>query len=115
MGAGLVQRDEVGLLTRGELGLLAAEAPACAGDLHALAGPHPDEVGLKFGEHRQHVEQQAPDRVGRIMDRSAEVQLDLTRGELVGDVASVGKGPGEPVELGYDEGVAVAAGRERFA
>jgi hypothetical protein len=34
---------------------------------------------------------------------------------LVGDVASVGEGAGEPIELGHDEGVALAAGRERFA
>jgi hypothetical protein len=39
----------------------------------------------------------------------------LASSELVGDVAGIGERAGEPVELGHDEGVAGAAGGERFA
>jgi hypothetical protein len=55
--------------------------------LHVLAGAHADQVGLELRDHRQRVEQQPPDGIGRIVHRPAEVQLDLAAGELVGDVA----------------------------
>jgi hypothetical protein len=45
---GAVQRDEVGLLAGAELGLLAAQPALGAGDVHALAGAHPDQVGLEL-------------------------------------------------------------------
>ena len=35
-------------------------------------------------------------------------------GQLVGDRPGVGQGPGEPVELGHDQGVAGSARGERF-
>jgi hypothetical protein len=43
------------------------------------------------------------------------LSLTLAGGELVGDVAGVGEGAGEAVELGHDEGVSVVTGCERFA
>ena len=36
---------------RAESGLLAAQPAFCPRDLHALTGPHPDEVGLELGDH----------------------------------------------------------------
>jgi len=57
-------------------------------------------------------EQQAPDRVGGVVDGSSEVQVDLTGGELVGDGPGVGEGAGETVELGDHQGVAGPAGSE---
>ena len=36
-------------------------------DLHALSGAKTDQVGLKFSDHGQHVEQQPADRVGRVV------------------------------------------------
>ncbi len=48
MLAGAVQREEMGFLPRVELGLLAAKAPLGLGDLHALAGAEPDQVGLDY-------------------------------------------------------------------
>ena len=49
------------------------------------------------------------------MDAATEVEADAADGELVDDVAGVGDGPGEPVELGDNEGVAGTAGGEGFA
>jgi hypothetical protein len=46
--------------------------------------------------------------------RAAEVQLDLTCGQLLGDRPGVWQRAGEPVKLGHDEFTAGAAGRERF-
>jgi hypothetical protein len=45
---------------------------------------------------------------------SDTVEPDLSRGQLVGDRAGIGKGPGEPVRLGHHQRVAFAAGRQRF-
>src|SRR5664279_2835476 len=67
-----------------------------------------DEVCLELGDHGQHVEQQPADGVGWVVDRAAEVQLDLAGGQLVDDVAGVRQGPGEPIKFGDDKGVAGA-------
>ncbi len=48
------------------------------------------------------------------MDGPADVELDPAAGEVGDDVAGVGQGPGEPVELRNDQDVALAARRERF-
>lgn len=95
--------DEVRFLLGADLGLLAAQAAFGLGDLHAFAGAHPDQIGLELGDHRQDVEQQPADRV---VHRAAEVELDGTPGELVGDRARVRKRSGESVELRHDERVA---------
>lgn len=93
---------------RRQLRPLAAKAAFGLGDLHALAGPGADEVGLKLSDHRQDVEEEPADGVGRVVRRASEIELDLARGKLVGDVARVRHRPGEPVELGDDQGVAGA-------
>lgn len=110
----LVQLDEVQLLARGELGLAAAELAGGACDLESFAGAHADQVGLGLGDHRQDVEEESTDGVGRVMDRAAEAQLHLAGRELVDDVARVGARPCETVELRNDEHVAGPAGRESF-
>jgi hypothetical protein len=46
--------------------------------------------------------------------RAAEVELDLACGEPLGNRPGVGQRAGEAVELGDDEFIAGAAGRERF-
>ena len=103
--AAAVQGHEVFFLGGGELGLLAAQAALGLGDLHALPGPRADEVGLEFGDHRQDVEQQPADRVGGVVDVSAQAELDVPFGEVLDDVAGVGQGPGQAVELGDHQGV----------
>jgi hypothetical protein len=71
-----------------------------------------NQVGLARREHGQHVEQQPPDRVGRIVHGRAERELDLTGGELVGDRTSVGQRPRPPIELRDHQRVTDAARRQ---
>jgi hypothetical protein len=47
-----------------------------------------DQVGFDLGDHRQHVEQQPPDRIGWIVHRRAERELH-SAAELAGDSARV--------------------------
>ncbi len=49
------------------------------------------------------------------MHGTAEAELHLAAGQLAGDVASVGQRPGEPVQLGHDEGAVGATGSECLA
>ncbi len=68
----------MGLLDRGELGFLAAQATLGPSGGHTFAGAGPDEVGLELCDHGQDVEQESAYRVGRVADRPAEVEPDLT-------------------------------------
>ena len=97
--AAVHQGDEVSFLTAVELGLLATQPALGLGDLHALAGAEPDQVGLELGDHGKDIEQQSADRVGGVIDRPAQAQADLPGGELVGDRSGVGQGPGQAVSL----------------
>jgi hypothetical protein len=49
-----------------------------------------DQVGLELGDHREHVEQEPADWIGRVVDRPAEVELDLAARQLVSDRPGVG-------------------------
>jgi len=53
-----------------------------------------------------------PNGFGPVVCGAAEREPDAAGGELAEDAAGVGHGPGEPVELGADEGVSVADGGE---
>jgi hypothetical protein len=77
VGAEVVQLKQVLGLVRLQFGLLAAQPAVRLGNLHPFSRAHPDQVGFEFGHHGEHVEQQPSDRVGRIVDRSAEAQLDV--------------------------------------
>jgi hypothetical protein len=57
-------------------------------------GAQPDQVGLELGDHRQHVEQQPPDRVVRVVHRAAHAEPDLPHRQLLGDGAGVRQGAG---------------------
>lgn len=46
------------------------------------------------------------------MHRAADVELDLTLGEFVNDIASIGQRSDQPIELGHDQCVAGAARAE---
>jgi len=70
---------------------------------------HPDEIGLEFGDHGQDVEQQPPDRISRVVDGAADVELDAGLGEFFDDVAGIGQRPRDPVKLGNHQGVAGVA------
>src|SRR5664279_4385655 len=97
------------------LGCLPRSRPLALAILMPFLGAQSDEVGLEFGDHGQHVEQQPADRVGRVVDGSAEAEPDPSSREFVGDRPGVGQGAGEPVEFGHDQRVAVSAGCQRFA
>src|SRR5271165_6938364 len=97
-----------------EFGLLAFELAFGAGDGHAFAGAEPEQVDLEFGEGGQDVEEHLAEGVGGVVDGAAEGELDAAGDEGVADVAGVGDGAGEPVELRYDEGVAGADGGQRL-
>ena len=95
-----------------ELGLLSAQSALGLGDLHAL-----DRCGARSGRTRTLPPWQGRRtaagqhrRWGRRPTRPS--RAGLAGGELVGDRASVGPGPGQAVELGDHEGVAGAAGGE---
>ena len=109
-----VQGNEVGFLRRAELGLLTSQPPLGPRDLHPLPSPHPGQIRLELSDHRQHVEQQSPDRVGGVVHRPTEAEVHGARGELFGDRAGSGKRTSEPVELRHDEGVAAPARGQRL-
>ena len=115
MPSGAVELDEVGLLARTEFGLLAAQ-PA-----FALATAMPSRVRARARSASNSaimlrvVNSSRP--IGSVGSCTEPPMLSLhtAGGEFVNDVARVGDGPGEPVELGHDERVAAAAGGERLA
>ncbi len=89
----------MGLLARGELGLLATQAALGLGDSHAFTRARADQVGFELGDHGRHVEQQSPDGIGRVTHRAAEVEADVAAGEVIDDVARVGQRAREAVGL----------------
>jgi len=101
-----VQLHQVVLLCSREFGLLTAQTALGLRHGHSLARAHPDQIRLELRDHPEHVEQQPADRVARVVDAAAEAERDTFSCELVRDVARVGQGPGEPVELRDDECVA---------
>ena len=111
--AEVVQFEQVLGMVRLQLRLLAAQPSFGLGDLHAFTGPQSNQVSLKLCDHCEHVKQQPADRVGWVVDRAAEAELDVPFGQLIQDVAGIGQRAGKPVQLGHYEGVARSAGRER--
>lgn len=78
MLAGSVESDEVGLLSRVELELLAAQAAALGlGNAHAFAGAQSDEVGFDFC-------------VSSGGSRLEGAPVGVEVGELIGGCASAG-------------------------
>lgn len=105
----------MGFLALAEFGLFAAEPAFGFGDLHAFAGAGADEVGFEFGDHGPGLEKEPADRVGGVVDGSADAELHVPFGEVFDDVPRVGQRPGEPVEFGDDERVDGTDGGESFA
>jgi len=95
-----------------KLGALAPQLPLGAGHRHAFAGPQTDEVDLELGEGGQDVEAQLPHRIGGIIHTGPQGQLHPTGHQGVGDLPRVGHRAGQPIELGHDQRVAGADGRE---
>jgi hypothetical protein len=111
VGAEVVQLQQMFCLVRLQLRLLAAQPTLSLRYFHPFPGAQSDQISLELRHHRQHIEQQPPRRVGRIMDRPAKAELDVPLRQLVEDVPGVGQRPGEPVQLSDDQRVTGSAGR----
>ena len=59
---------EFPLLSVGQFGLLAAQFPPGAGDGHALAGAHADEIGFELGEGGEDIEEHLSHRIARVVE-----------------------------------------------
>src|SRR5664280_596205 len=112
--ASMKQSHHVCFLPMVQLWLLTTQTPFGFGDLHALSGAKTNQVRLELGDHREHVEQQPADRIGRVVHRSTQVETNLPDCELVGDGSGVWQRPGKPVELGDHQGVAFTASGQGF-
>ena len=106
---------EFPLLSVGQFGLLAAQFPPGAGDGHALAGAHADEIGFELGEGGEDIEEQLSHRIVRVVERPAEGQFHAAFQKLVSDGAGIWDGPCQPVEFRNDQRVAFAHGGEGLA
>ena len=96
------------LLSVGQLGLLAAQFPSGAGDGHALADAHADEIGLELGEGGEDIEEQLSNGIARVV----EGQFHASFPKLIGDGVRIWDGPCQPVEFRHDQRVAFAQGGE---
>ena len=98
-----VHPTELLLLFVGEFWLLAAQLPFGAGDLHAFAGTHTDQVGFKFSEGGQDVEEHLSHGVCRVVDRRAERQLYTLGFKLISNGARIRYGSRQSVKLWDNE------------
>ena len=103
---------EFPLLSVGQFGLLAAQFPPGAGDGHALAGAHADEIGFELGEGGEDIEEQISHGIARVVERPAEGQFHASFPKPIGDGARIRDGPCQPVEFRHDQRVAFAHGGE---
>ena len=103
---------EFPLLSVGQFGLLAVQFPLGAGDGHAPAGAHADEIGFELGEGGEDIEEHLSHWIARVVERPAEGQFHASFPELTGDGARIRDGPCQPVEYRHDQRVALAHGGE---
>ena len=106
---------QVTLLGCRQFRLLAAGVAFRFSHLHSLSRSGADEVGFELCHHRENVEQQSPDRVGRIVDGSADAECDALDGELVHDIFRIPQGASQPVEFRNHKSVPVPAGGQGFS
>ena len=78
---------EYPLLSVGKVRPVAAQFPSGAGDGHALAGTHANEIGLELGEGGEAIEEQLSQRIARGVERPAESRFHASFPMLVGDGA----------------------------
>jgi len=90
VGAEVGELDQMPGLIHRQLRLLAFDAAFGAGNGHAFAGPHSDQVCFKLGDDGEHVEQQPAYGVGRVVSGAADTEPHVSGGEFGEDVAGVG-------------------------
>jgi hypothetical protein len=78
----------VRLLPRVQFRLLDTQVPFGLRDPHSFPSPGADEIAFELSHHRQDVEQQPTDWVGRVIDRGAEAEPETEDGR--GVLAGVG-------------------------
>ena len=83
-----------------------------AGDGHALAGAHADEIGCELGEGSEDIEEQLSHGIARVVEGPAEDRFHAAFPKPIGDGARIWDGPGQPVEFRHDPRVAGAHGGE---
>ena len=66
--------------------------PLGAGDGHALAGAHADEISLEFGEGGEDIEEQLVHGIARIVERPSEGQFHAAFLKCVGRRENVPRG-----------------------
>ena len=103
---------EFPLLSVGQFGLLAAQFPLGAGDSHAFAGAHADEIGFELGEGGEDIEEHLSHGIVRVVERPAEGQFHAAFPKQVGDGAGIRDGPVQPVAFRHDRRVSLAHGGE---
>ena len=87
-----------------------SNSPLVAGDGHALAGAHADEIGFELGEGGEDIEEHLSHGIARVVECPAQGQSHAAFLKLIGDGAGVRDGPGQAVEFGHDQRVAFAQG-----
>ena len=106
--AGGVHADQLRLLAGGQLGLLVTQLALGA----AMAMPSRVRIFSRSTSNSAKVARMLknilPIGVGRVVQGAAEGQPDAAGDQGAADVAGVGRGAGEPVEFGDDQGVADA-------
>ena len=94
------------------LSCLPRNFPLGAGDAHALAGSHPDEIGFELGEGGEDIEEHLSHGIARVVERNSEGQFHASFPKPTGAGARIRDGPGQPVEFRHDQRVACAHGGE---
>ena len=94
------------------LGCLPRNVSPGAGDGHALAGAHADEIGFELGEGSEYIEEHLSHGIARVVEGPAEGQFHAAFLKPIGDGAGIRDGPSQPVEFRHDQRVAFAHGGE---
>lgn len=106
---GLEQCD----LLRRELGFAAELDSGGLGPGDAVGGALLDQLTLELGDRGKHMQHQAPGCRGRIDGLIDNEEIDLLDRQFLDDGREVEYGPGQSIELGDDEHVALAHEIER--
>ena len=97
------------------LGCLPCNSPPGAGDGHALAGAHADEIGFELGEGGENVGEHLSHGISRVVERPSESQCRGSFSKQIGDGARIRGGPCQAVEFRHDQRVALAHGGEAWS